>query len=100
MKRVIAIDPAVGITVAEAKKGDGFWGGILQSRGIQQNIEEKEMWRKELGEDRSLLLYIDEKGNLDMCFTDGPWIYLTEELAGRVKVAGMLLWEREDAVSK
>lgn len=100
MKRVIAIDPAGGDSGGGDKKRSGFWGGILQSRGIQQNIEEKEMWRKELGEDRSLLLYIDEKGKLNMRFTDGPWVYLTEELVGRVKVAGMLLWEREVAVSK
>ena len=100
MKRVIVIEPANRDNGGGGKKGGAFWGGILQSRGIQQNIEEKEMWRKELGEDRSLLLYIDEKGNLDMRFTDGPWIYLTEELVGCVKVAGRLLWEREEAMSK
>lgn len=58
------------------------------------------MWRKELGEERSLLLYIDENGRPEMRFTDGPWVYLTEELVGAVKEAGVRLWERENGLSK
>ena len=100
MKRVIVIEPANRDNGGGGKKRDGFWGGILQSRGIQQNIEEKEMWRKELGEDRSLLLYIDETETLQMCFTDGPWLYLTEEPVERIKAAGMARWAEEAEVLK
>lgn len=30
-----------------------------------------------------------------MSFTDGPWVYLTEELVEEIKAAGMRLWESE-----
>ena len=103
MKRVIAVVCGLillaGGTAAEAK-GTGFWEDILRDRGVRQGAGEKELWRKELGEERSLLLYIDENGRREMRFTDGPWVYLTEELVGAVKEAGVRLWERENGLSK
>ena len=103
MKRWLGILCAVllmGETDAAEAKRNTFWEEVGYQRGLQQGSERKEVWRKGLGKERSLLLYIDETETLQMCFTDGPWIYLTEELMGCVKVAGRLLWEREEAMSK
>ena len=53
-----------------------------------------------MGKERSLLLYIDETETLQMCFTDGPWLYLTEEPVERIKAAGMARWAEEAEVLK
>ena len=71
-----------------------------QGYEVRGSFEGKELWRKELGRERCLLLYIEENGELRMAFTDGPWVYLTEELTERVKHAGMQLWEQENGISK
>ena len=83
-----------GMVTVETR-GNGFWEVIGQKRGLQQEFEGRELWRRSLGRERSLLLYIDEEGELQMSFTDGPWVYLTEELVEEIKAAGMRLWESE-----
>ena len=65
-----------------------------------ESFEGKELWRKELGRERCLLLYVEEDGARRMVFTDGPWVYLTEELTERVKMAGMEFWEKGNGMSK
>lgn len=83
-----------GEMAAAAEKGSESLEKLLQERGIYaEDFAWKELWRKELGRERSLLLYIDEKGEYHICFTDGPWVYLTEEAVERVKEAGLRLWE-------
>ena len=61
---------------------------------------ERKCGGKVWGKERSLLLYIDETETLQMCFTDGPWLYLTEEPVERIKAAGMARWAEEAEVLK
>lgn len=98
MKRWLGILCAVllmGETNAAEAKRNTFWEEVGYQRGLQQGSERKEVWRKGWGKERSLLLYIDETETLQMCFTDGPWLYLTEEPVERIKAAGMARWAEE-----
>ena len=81
-------------------KGDAAWHPLQERMRMQKGVQGKEIWRRQLGRERCLLLYVDESGEQKMCFTDGPGVYLTEELVERVTAAGMECWLREEMVRK
>jgi len=97
MRKIVGlIGLAVLLGKVPAAAGEGLGTEALEERwGLGAELKGEEVWRRELGKERCLLLYIDERNELQICFADGPWVYLTEELVDRVKEAGLEFWERK-----
>ena len=100
MKKVIYMAAMVLMLGGVSAEGMGKQSSLEKRRVVWKEIEGEEVWRKELGRERCLLLYIDETGEMEMVFTDGLWPYMTEAITERLEEAGVELWKRENGLQK
>ena len=100
MKKVLYMVVMVLLLGGVAAEGAVQKSSFEKRRAVWKEIVGKEVWRKELGRERCLLLYIDESGEMEMVFVDGLWLYMTEAITERIEWAGMELWKRENGLQK
>ena len=100
MKKVLYMVAMVLLLGGVSAEGVVKKNSLEKRRAVWKEIGGEEVWRKELGAERCLLLYIDEAGEMEMVFTDGLWLYMTEVITERIEGAGMELWKRENGLQK